>query len=342
MIHRPSIVYANTSDNLELPVIDVTHPDFAIPDDPASRAALVEQYNTATANDLKGPAFLRRIFMKLGARRSQLLRALIEPSSSFLGGLTTYLMKLGADHLPDGFNAPLDRRIAGSPHARFVRLRMQHCATMLADGLELLLIASADAPLHLLNIGGGPSIDSLNALLILAKRNRSLLSRRIHIHVCDLDDKGPHFGASALAALQKSEAPLTGFNVSFDLHRYDWNKAGTLEPLLASFEPGAIIAASSEGALFEYGTDEAIVANLRALHSRVKLIVGSVTSDQPIRREQIRTMHFALYPRGIEGFQPLATEAGYIIDRAETTPLSDQVSLVPQLLGSGTAQGAIG
>jgi hypothetical protein len=332
MIHRQGIVYANTSDSLELPVIDVTHPAFAIPDGPTPRAALVEQYKAATANDLKGPAFLRRIFMKLGARRSQLLRALIEPSGSFLGGLTTYLMKLGADHLPDGFNTPLDQRIAGSPQARFVRLRMQHCATMLADGLEPLLAGTTNAPLHLINIGGGPAIDSLNALLILAKRNRNLLSRPIRIHVCDLDEKGPCFGANALAALQRPSAPLARCDIRFEIRPYDWNKTAALEHLLASFEPDAIVAASSEGALFEYGTDEAIVANLRALHSSAKLIVGSVTSNQPIRREQIRTMHFALHPRGIEGFRPLATQAGYVFDRTEITPLSDQITMRPRQL----------
>ena len=333
MTHQPGVVYANTADNLELPVIDVTHPAFAIPDDPNSRATLIEQYKEATANDIKGPVFLRRLSMKLGARHSQLLRALIEPSNSFLGGLTTYLMKLGADHLPDGFNAPLDRRIAGSPHARFIRLRLQHCATMLADGLESLLKTTPGTPLHLINIGGGPAIDTLNALILLVQRDRSLLTRPISIDVCDLDDKGPHFGANALIALQNNGAPLSKLDIRFNRHRYDWNKTTPLEQLLASFEPDAVVVASSEGALFEYGTDEAIIANLRVLHSRVKLIVGSVTSDQPIRREQIRTMHFALYPRSVEGFQPLATQAGYTIDRAEVTPLSDQIALGPQPLG---------
>jgi hypothetical protein len=34
-----AIVFATTADGLRLPVIDVTHPAFAVPDDPASRAA---------------------------------------------------------------------------------------------------------------------------------------------------------------------------------------------------------------------------------------------------------------------------------------------------------------
>lgn len=335
MVHKPGIIYTTTSDGLELPVIDLTHPAFAIPDDPASRAALTDQYNVATVKDAKGPVFLRRIFMKLGARRSQLLRALIEPSGSFLGGLTTYMMKLGADNLPDGYDTPLDIRIAGSPHARFVRLRLQHCATMLADGLEPLLAASPSAALHLINIGGGPAMDSINSLLLLHKRQPQLLNRPIHIHVCDLDTKGPAFASSAIAALTAPGAPLAGLTMTFERIPYNWNETATLESLLTSIQTSpnstsAIIAASSEGALFEYGTDEAIVANLRVLHDHARFVVGSITANLPLRREQIRAMHFALYPRGLEGFIPLARQAGYAIDRSEITPLSDHVLLRPQ------------
>src|SRR5262245_40976500 len=34
-----AVVFATTADGLRLPVIDVTHPAFAVPDDPASLAA---------------------------------------------------------------------------------------------------------------------------------------------------------------------------------------------------------------------------------------------------------------------------------------------------------------
>jgi hypothetical protein len=330
MVHKPGVLYTTTPDGLELPVIDLTHPSFAIADDPASLAALTEQYKAAEEKNHKGPVFLRRLFLKAGARQSQLLRALNEPSGSFLGGLTTYLMKLGAEHLPDGYNGTLDQRIAGSPHARFVRLRLQQCATMLADGIQPLLAASPEVPLHFINIGGGPAMDSINALLMLAKRQRSLLERPVRIHVCDLDTKGPAFGTNALAALRSGGQPLAGLDIAFERTPYDWNNVAPLEQLLASIDGSAILAASSEGALFEYGSDEAIIANLRTLHSRAKFVAGSVTSNLPIRREQIKTMRFTLTPRGLEGFKPLAEKASYTIDRAEITPLSDQVVLRPR------------
>jgi len=329
LLHRPGIVYTTTPEGLELPVIDLTNPSFAIADDPVSRAALTEQYKLTEDKNARGPVFLRRIFIKLGARQSQLLRALSQPAGSFLGGLTTYIMKLGPDNLPDGFTSSLDLRVAGSPHARFVRLRLQHCATMLATGLEPLLAASPNAPLHFINIGGGPAMDSLNALLFLSRRNATLLNRPIAIHVCDLDTNGPSFGASAVRALQAPGAPLEKLEITFDQRAYDWNNISVLEDLLTSIESNAIVGASSEGALFEYGSDEAIVANLRALRSGVKLVVGSVTSNLPIRREQIKTMRFDLHPRGVEGFRPLTQQAGYTIECAEVTPLSDHLLLRP-------------
>ena len=85
MLHKPGIVYATTPDGLELPVIDLTHPAFAIPDDPASRSSLTQQYKLTEEKNAKGPVFLRRLFLKLGSRQSQLLRALSQPSGSFLG-----------------------------------------------------------------------------------------------------------------------------------------------------------------------------------------------------------------------------------------------------------------
>jgi hypothetical protein len=330
LIHQQGIVYAKTSDGIELPIVDITTQHFAVPSDPTSLIELTEQYKLAEEKQAKTPVFLQRLFMKLGSRRSQILRALIDPEESFLGGLTTYIMKLGPTNLPDDHNTSIDQRIVSSPHARFVCLRLQQCAMLLADGLEPLLLHQPDAPLHLVNIGGGPAMDSINALLLLVKRYRELLARPIHIHVCDLDSKGPAFAANVLTALSGPDLPFAGLAISFYRTPYDWNDTSALETLLANIvEPNAIIVASSEGALFEYGSDEAIIGNLRVLSAHAMLVVGSVTSDQPIRREQIRTTRFRLIPRGLAGFTPLAEKAGYSIARFETMPLSDQVLLLP-------------
>jgi hypothetical protein len=57
--------------------------------------------------------------------------------------------------------------------------------------------------------------------------------------------------------------PLHGLEIQFHHHAYDWNHTAPLARLLTDLAtPGAIVAASSEGGLFEYGADDAIIANL--------------------------------------------------------------------------------
>ena len=186
-------------------------------------------------------------------------------------------------------------------------------------------------PLHLINIGGGPAIDSMNALIILNRRDRNLLRRPIAIHVLDSDAAGPFFGRNVLAALVADGGPLAGLDARFDHRSYDWNAPAPLEALLRELGAGgAIIATSSEGGLFEYGSDAAIVANLAALRGGgVTLIAGSVTSDDAAHRRMITASRFKLIPRGLRGFAPLAARGGYRIAQAETAQLSDQVLLQP-------------
>ena len=94
---------------------------------------------------------------------------------------------------------------------------------------------------------------------------------------------------------------------------------------------GAIIAASSEGGLFEYGTDDAVVANLTALaRAGVPIVAGSVTSSSKVRKRMIAQTRFRLFARGLEGFAPLAERSGYAIAESRTAVVSEQVLLRPR------------
>jgi hypothetical protein len=151
------------------------------------------------------------------------------------------------------------------------------------------------------------------------------------IHVLDPDEDGPFFGRNALAALTTEGRPLAGLGVTFDHRRYDWNEPTLLDALLRDLKAaGTVVAASSEGGLFEYGGDDAIVGNLQALRAGgVRLIAGSVTRNDEVRRRMITAGRFKINPRGLEGFAPLAQRGGYRIARAEPAQLSDQVLLQP-------------
>jgi hypothetical protein len=329
--HR--VAMAVTREGHDLPVIDVTDPRFAVPDDPAATRALYDAFLRSERRRSLIPKFLMRGMLRRAANESRLVRAVFASHSGYLDGMSTYVMKLGVDNLVPPYDTPTDRRLAASPHVTLLRLRMQQIARLLADGLIEHLAGAASVPLHLINIGGGPALDSLNALILLRRERTDLMQRPVVIDVLDSGMDGPFFGANALAALQAEGRPLHGLDVAWRRHDYDWNTPAPMGHLVRELAgAGCVIAASSEGALFEYGSDDAIVANLAALRADgagARLVAGSVTRDDETRRRIIAETQFRLIPRGLAGFAPLATRAGFAIARAEPAWLSDQVLLRP-------------
>jgi hypothetical protein len=327
-----AVIYARTREGFDLPVIDVTNPRFAVPDDPATVRGLHDAFVESERMRRLIPKFIMRMMLQGAARKSRLVRALYNSDTGFLDGMSTYVLKLGADNLVPPYDTSIDRRLAGSPHVLLVRLRMQQIAHLMAEGIaEDLATAGAAAPLCLINIGGGPALDSINALIVLRRGHPDLLNRRIAIEVLDSQQDGAFFGANALDALRADERPLTGLDIAMHYHHYDWDRPALLGSLVEQLgSAGAVIAASSEGALFEYGSDEAIVANLQALHVNgvgARLVAGSVTCADETSRQIIAETAFKLVPRGIAGFTPLATQAGFGIAKVKSALLSEQILL---------------
>jgi hypothetical protein len=327
-----AVAFATTADGLRLPVIDVTHPAFAVPDDPASLAARRDAFLAWDRRNRRMPTIVTRLLMRLAARRSPLLRNILASDNGYLDSITTYMLKLGADHLPPGFDGPVDREVAAAPRLALVRLRMQQIARLLADAVLAPLAEAPGAPLHLVNIGGGPALDSINALIMLARAQPTLIHRPIVVQVFDAQQAGPTFGARALLALTAPGGVLHGLKVQFLHHAYDWNDTAPLARLLVGLAArGANIAASSEGGLFEYGADEAVVANLTALaRAGAPIVAGSVTSSSEIRKRMIGQTRFRLFARGLEGFAPLAERSGYAIAESRPAVMSEQVLLRTQ------------
>jgi hypothetical protein len=327
------IAFATTADGLRLPVMDVTHPAFAVPDDPASLAARRDAFEAWYRRNRRMPRIIMRLLMRRAARRSPLLRKMLASDNEYLDSISTYMLKLGADHLPPGFDGPVDRKVATAPHVALIRLRMQQIAKLLAEALLAPLADAPHAPLHLVNIAGGPALDSINALIMLARAHATLIHRPIAIHVFDAQQEGPTFGARALLALSPPGGPLHGLDVQFQHHAYDWHDTAPLARWLAGLAArGAIIAASSEGGLFEYGTDDAVVANLTALaRVGVPIVAGSVTSSSEERKQVIAQTRLRLFARGLEGFAPLAERSGYAIAESRTAVVSEQVLLRPRM-----------
>jgi hypothetical protein len=316
-----NLIYAKTREGFDLPVIDFTNPRFAVADDPQSLEAQHRAFLQWHRTRQRLPKFLMRLFLKRAAKRSRLVRALFQSETGYLDSISTYVLKLGVQNLPVGFDGPIDRKIASSPHVALVRLRMQQVAGLLAEALVPALSADTSAPLHLINIAGGPALDSINIVLMLNRDRPDLLRRAIVIDVLDAQSDGPFFGANALTALKQAGGPLSGLDITFQHRSYDWNATDALARLVAQLQSRrAVVAASSEGGLFEYGSDDAIVASVR-------FVAGSVTGGSELRKQMIAETKFKLYPRGAVGLRPLAEQAGYDIVESRVNVISDQVLL---------------
>ncbi len=322
------VYYAISDDGSELPVVDVTNPAFALPYDDAQMARRAAIFARAERWRSRIPQSIQRTMLGWAARRSRLARAFYHASEGVISGMTLYVAKLGPKMLGSGYATIIDRQIAAAPPSWLSRVRLEDMARLLAEGLSPLLAAHAGRPLHLFNIAGGPGADSWNALLVLRQEsNQPLRGRPIAIHVLDLDEDGPAFGARAVEALRGEGAPLSGLDLRFDRIAYDWRDAKRLGRVLE--ETGAreaVTAVSSEGGLFEYGSDDEISSNLEAIRAGAPdaTVVGSVTrAEGPV--EFLR--EFTVRPRTLVAFRELAARAGWSIARAVERPLAYDVRL---------------
>lgn len=320
------VVYAMTEDGVRTAVIDVTHPAFAVTVTEAELGAMEEQYLTEARRQAEVPAAVQEAL-----RNSMLGRGLMAASGTFLDGMSTYLLKLGPENLGDGATA-IDKRIAASFPAVVGRLRLADMARLMAEGLERSAAMEQPRAVCLVNIAGGSGADSWNALIRLRRERAGWLEgRKIAITVLDMDSRGPAFGARAVAALGADGGPLGGLDVAFQYLSYEWSHAGGLAKLLEGLEArDAVCGVSSEGGLFEYGSDEEIVENLRTVHAGTAgdaIVVGSVTRDGEVVRAGSRVSRVNTRPRTLEAFRALAEAGGWRLDEVVERTFSYNVRM---------------
>jgi hypothetical protein len=273
---KPGICYAWSDDGLELPVIDITNPAFAFAITDAELEVLVDNMQRAASIP---PSVLQSL-----AQNSILVRGLVESADTYTTGMMTYLNKLGPDNLGDGYAGPLDRQWAASLTPVTFRWRMRDVALLLAESIHSALTSRPASAVTMINIGGGPASDNLNALLLTQKEYPGLLDdRRISIRIFDLDQAGPDFAARSLAALQSPSGPLNGLHAECQYTHYDWSDSALLRKSILDFDLAhEVVVGSSEGGLFEYAADEEIVANLKVLYLDTPedmVMVGPVVRD---------------------------------------------------------------
>ncbi len=245
--HLDGDCYARTDRGEELPVLDITHPAFAV--------EVVRERQEEVEEAVRREA---RLFA--GLREGAGARRVTRVASA----LRTYRAKLGDEGL--GWARWFSfLRSADAFLAQEIRRRAQSVARLLAAALVSPLSRRPAAPVHLVNVAGGAASDSLNALIVLAReRPFQLMGRTLRIHVLDLDPAGPRFAAHALEALRAPGAPLARLDVELEHVTYDWSEPGRLRELLERWraeEP--ILVGSSEGGLLEYCPDALVLEHLR-------------------------------------------------------------------------------
>lgn len=317
---KPGVCYAWTDDGVELPVVDITHPAFELKPEEPEIARRIEEYLKMMRKWDQMPRLMRWFFSKIYLRRSILARGASEKTEPFLSGMNTYLMKLGAGNLGQGYACKTDRKLAEALPAFGIRLRLRDTARLLAEGLQTVLAERKERCIHLLNIAGGPAMDSLNALILTRRKHPELLmNRQFRILVLDIDPQGASFGARAAEALCASNGPLNGLDVTVEWRRYDWSAPATLSTICTPADDDSLLAVgSSEGGLFEYGSDEEIVENLRVIGRIVPAnfrMIATVLNDSIVTQTLRQSTHLAIRCLGQEYFGQLAGRAGWQIQQ---------------------------
>ena len=207
-----------------------------------------------------------------------------------------------------------------------MRLRLRAIAQHLADNLERLLARRLTQDLHLLNIGGGTGVDSWNGIILLKQKKPELLcARKTVIELLDIDPVAPTFGIRALQALTGENAPLANLPVTLKYIHYDWNDVSTLKRLLIQIDAHhKVVAASSEGGLLEYGSDDAIAENLTILREQTGdtfFFVCSVFRDEQSVDPSVRlakaTSQLGIRFLGRPAFTDLSHRSGWVTRWAE-------------------------
>ncbi|HTP02447.1 MAG TPA: hypothetical protein VMJ64_13825 [Anaerolineales bacterium] len=315
---KPGVCYVATDDGVELPVVDITNPAF----DPVLIEEKLPQFTAKSTRYMELWAGMPGFARKFMSGRSIFTDQLSRKGGGFVTGMTTYLMKLGSANLGKGYAHHWDYEMADSLPMLSVQARLRAMAKLLMEELAgpLGTAARAGSALHLLNIAGGCAADSWNTLLLIQREHPEWLAgRRILVRVFDKDSAGPSFGSRALAALLEEGAPLHGLDVVFEHTPYDWSQPGTLKNALGDLgRADALVAGSSEGGLFEYGTDDEISTNLSALGSALPkdfFLVGSLFRNERLTRAMKRMASMDYRLRDEAPFRELMDRSGWCVER---------------------------
>lgn len=334
-------LHARTTDGFTLPILDVTDPATV----PRYSQHQIDRIIARTLIQFKRSGQMPLRIRKWMAKHSILLRRMMTSGESYLDGVTTYMCKLGPEAYGGGLDGWMNRKVLGAIGPLTIRMRLHAYVRLIADELIPMLEVLTGSPLHMVNIAGGVASDSWNVLLVIRRERPELLKgRQVRISVLDLETEGPAFGLNVIEALTGGGAPLHGLEISFEHIPYDWCETRTLDELLnkqfsaktaqAKNAAPPIVTVSSEGGLFENGTDDEIHRHLKLLREKVSgesVVFGSFVKDAPVLRAMQAAGRLTFFIRSEEDISRLATESGWTIGGTRPgNPHYHMVSLKPR------------
>lgn len=325
-----SILRVPLASGITLPFVDVTHPAFLVDD----TRAYLEKWRASIEAPVKKPT--SSTSTQAEADPEFYLPGLVERmfggSTGYLDGWATYLLKIGADNLPPTAS-DIERTLLSSANAVSLRVRLQQLSHLIAD---FMTTRQKESSFRLVSLGGGTAIELLNALLIFAKRLGPQALPHIEIAVLDIDSEGSVFGSAALAALQEPGSPLAGIQARLAFHEYSWTEPSSFRGIAAGWRANeTCMIVSSEGALFEYASDEIVETNLRFWREAgAQAMAGSAIRADATGNTMVGRSPFALYARSQESIERLAEKTGYRLERAIEGIATDQFIIEPTSLVS--------
>ena len=280
----PGLSYVFTSNGVELPVLDITHPGFisTINEDRLIKLiSYVEKNAEKNAEKFnKIPAYIKKYWIKHSFAMAELIES--DNEVSFATGISTLMMKLGPILIGKGRRRFWDRMVTKGFGSLMIRMRARDMSICQAVSIIPLLAKSKEKNLCFINIAGGSACDSINALFLILQKDPALLkNRKVEINVLDIDTGGPAFAERCITALKEPGGKFKGLDITFRHIPYDWNDTQKLAELLSERKEWLQLCAS-EGGLFEYCSDEVIIRNLKTIYdcsNEDVIIAGTLLHD---------------------------------------------------------------
>lgn len=308
--HIKGLSYIVVKDNIEIPVLDITHPLFisSIDEKAYHQSNIKSQKILKLAR--KVPKFLGKRFIKR-----------VREESTYSNELKTLIYKLGPKFTKNMKLELKDKwRIKQKKFMGF-RIKLRDICNFQKEILIPQLKNFPGKSLCFFNIVGGTAIDSINTIFLIQQEEPDLLkNRRVDICILDNDDFGSKIAQKSIEALKKSTGRLRDLNVKVRINSYDCNKPEKLNQLLLE-KRNAIQICSSYGGLFEYGDEDVIIKNLNELYKDATAdmeIVGSLFFDKksinPAHLDIAIILNKKINYLGLKSFNKILDKTNWVLD----------------------------